>query len=111
MQFKCRRKLSIAAGTRLECSRDVPSCSCVIDDVANFLTVLRKRSQSALVDITACRQGRRDIQSPPLAEVLQPKKLLKSQLVLLKMPLHFQSRKLKPRATPCFQDGHNDIRT
>jgi len=52
--------------------------------------VLKKRSHSALriclVDITACRQGRRDVRSSPLAGVLQPKKLLKSQLVLLKMP-------------------------
>jgi len=33
MPFKCRRKLSIAARTCLECSRNVPSCSRVTDDV------------------------------------------------------------------------------
>ena len=33
MPFKCCRKLSIAARTCLECSRNVPSCSRVTDDV------------------------------------------------------------------------------
>jgi len=121
MHFKCRRKLSTAAPTRLECSRNVLSCSRVIVDVIHdtaesfslrwFFERLQKRSQSplriCLIDITACRQGRKE-RSPPKAEVLQPKKLLKSELMLLKMPLHIQSRKLKPRAPSCFQDGNSD---
>ena len=40
MHIRCPRKLSIAGQTRLECSRNVPSCSCVINDVVDLVSHL-----------------------------------------------------------------------
>ena len=62
MHFKCRQKLSIAARSRLECSRNVPNCSRVIDDViippSNFLTKIFERPQNTFSVCTEDLPGR-----------------------------------------------------